>query len=171
MATSERILGVEGGGTKTAWVLVERGVDGLRVIDGGRLPPSNFRLTSPDRLQAIFQQLPGEVDRVGMFLAGCGEDDRRELEMLCAQIWPRARIVSVSDRDYSLVLWLIPGRARRSRGVAATASNEPAAGAISWGMQAAATFFRSKRFALSCANTICIAVKQALRRIFFGRWR
>ncbi len=102
MAALERILGVEGGGTKTAWVLVERGVDDLRVIDQGRLPPSNFRLTPPDRLRSIFRQLPQKTDRVGMFLAGCGADDRHSLENLCAEIWPGARIVAGSDRDSGL---------------------------------------------------------------------
>jgi N-acetylmuramic acid 6-phosphate etherase len=102
MAASERILGVEGGGTKTAWVLVERAADGLRVVDQGKLPPSNFRLTPPDRLRSIFLQLPQEVDRVGMFLAGCGTDDRSSLERLCAEIWPSAKIVAGSDRDSGL---------------------------------------------------------------------
>jgi N-acetylmuramic acid 6-phosphate etherase len=102
MAALERILGAEGGGTKTAWVLVERMADGLRVVDQGKLPPSNLRLTPPDRLRSIFRQLPQKVDRVGMFLAGCGADDRRSLEMLCAEIWPNARIVVGSDRDSGL---------------------------------------------------------------------
>jgi N-acetylmuramic acid 6-phosphate etherase len=106
MATAqraERILGVEGGGTKTAWVLVERNApEGLRVVEEGKLPPSNFRLTAPDRLRAIFRQLPREVDRVGMFLAGCGGDDRHALETLCAEIWPGAKIVAGSDRDSGL---------------------------------------------------------------------
>lgn len=102
MAALERILGVEGGGTKTAWVLVERAADDLRVVDQGKLPPSNFRLTPPDRLHSIFRQLPQEVDRVGMFLAGCGTDDRRALETLCAEIWPSAKIVAGSDRDSGL---------------------------------------------------------------------
>jgi N-acetylmuramic acid 6-phosphate etherase len=102
MAALERILGVEGGGTKTAWVLVERAAEGLRVVDQGKLPPSNFRLTSPDRLRSIFRQLPQEVDRVGMFLAGCGADDRRSLEMLCAEVWTSARIVAGSDRESGL---------------------------------------------------------------------
>jgi N-acetylmuramic acid 6-phosphate etherase len=102
MSASERILGVEGGGTKTAWVLVERTADGLRVVDQGRLPPSNFRLTSTERLRSIFRQLPAEADRVGMFLAGCGADDRGSLELLCTEVWPKARIVTGSDRDSGL---------------------------------------------------------------------
>jgi len=99
---SERILGVEGGGTKTAWVLVERTAEGLRVVDQGKLPSSLFSLTSPERLRAIFRQLPAEVDRVGMFLAGCGPDERPSLETLCSEIWPRARILTGGDRDSDL---------------------------------------------------------------------
>ncbi|MEY2564790.1 MAG: N-acetylmuramic acid 6-phosphate etherase [Verrucomicrobiota bacterium] len=99
---SDRILGVEGGGTKTAWILVERASENLVVVDQGKLPASNFRLTSPDRLRSIFRQLPNEADRVGMFLAGCGPDDRHALEMLCAEIWPKAKIVVGSDRDSGL---------------------------------------------------------------------
>ncbi|PZR71626.1 MAG: hypothetical protein DLM73_15615, partial [Chthoniobacterales bacterium] len=99
---SERILGVEGGGTKTAWVLVERVDDALQVVDRGRLPASIFSLTPIDRLRSILRQLPAEVDRVGIFLAGCGPDDRRSLELLCAEIWPRARIVAGGDRESDL---------------------------------------------------------------------
>jgi len=100
---SERILGVEGGGTKTAWVLVERDADSLRVIDQGKLPPSNFRLVSPERLHAIFQQMPAEVDRVGMFLAGCAtQEDRNTLAKICGEVWRTSRIVAGSDRDSGL---------------------------------------------------------------------
>src|SRR5207245_7406160 len=81
----ERILGVEGGGTKTAWVLVERTVaepgeagPQLRILDQGKLPPSNFRLEMPDRLKAIFRELPWEIDRAGIFLAGCGTTEDRQ---------------------------------------------------------------------------------------------
>ncbi|HEX8899338.1 MAG TPA: N-acetylmuramic acid 6-phosphate etherase [Chthoniobacterales bacterium] len=99
---SERILGVEGGGTKTSWVLAEQEADSLRVIDSGKLPPSNFRLVSPERLRAIFQQMPRDAERVGMFLAGCGEDDRTSLRKLCGDVWPNAKIVVGSDRDSGL---------------------------------------------------------------------
>lgn len=100
---SERILGVEGGGTKTSWVLVAHEADDFRVLDQGKLPPSNFRLTSPERLRAIFQQMPAETDRVGMFLAGCAtEDDRRLLAKFSADVWSTAKIAVGSDRDSGL---------------------------------------------------------------------
>ncbi|KAF5408029.1 MAG: N-acetylmuramic acid 6-phosphate etherase [Candidatus Udaeobacter sp.] len=101
-----RILGVEGGGTKTAWVLVEAVTSGgdagteFRILDQGKLPPSNLRLTTPERLREIFAELPKQVDRAGVFLAGCGtEEDRRSLVLICRDIWPNAKIVTGSDRD------------------------------------------------------------------------
>jgi N-acetylmuramic acid 6-phosphate etherase len=100
---SERILGVEGGGTKTSWVLVESEGASFALLEQGRLPPSNFRLVSPDGLRAIFQQMPREAERVGMFLAGCAtEDDRSQLTKLGQEIWPQAKIVAGSDRDSGL---------------------------------------------------------------------
>jgi N-acetylmuramic acid 6-phosphate etherase len=100
---SERILGVEGGGTKTSWVLVEPVGDSFSVIEQGKLPPSNLRLTSVERLSAIFRQMPSQAERVGMFLAGCAtEEDRSGLRNLCNAIWPSARITVGSDRDSGL---------------------------------------------------------------------
>ena len=112
MERIEKILGVEGGGTKTAWVLVERpltlpsqGDPGapLRILAQGKLPPSNFRLETPDHLRAIFRELPREIDRAGIFLAGCGtSEDRQSLLRLCAEIWPNTKIVTGSDRESGL---------------------------------------------------------------------
>ena len=112
MERIEKILGVEGGGTKTAWVLVERplappsrGDPGapLRMLAQGKLPPSNFRLETPARLRTIFRELPREIDRAGIFLAGCGtNEDRQSLLGLCAEIWPNAKIVTGSDRQSGL---------------------------------------------------------------------
>jgi N-acetylmuramic acid 6-phosphate etherase len=103
----ERILGVEGGGTKTAWALVETvaSASGTEfcIVDQGRLPPSNFRLTKPERLRAIFAELPKEIDRAGVFLAGCRTgEDRRVLTEACLEIWPKAKIVTGSDRQSGL---------------------------------------------------------------------
>jgi N-acetylmuramic acid 6-phosphate etherase len=112
----ERILGVEGGGTKTAWALVEAVRSGddagteFRILDRGKLSPSNLRLTSPERLREIFAELPKQVDRAGVFLAGCGtEEDRRSLALICRDIWPNAKIVTGSDRDSGLAAALDRG--------------------------------------------------------------
>ena len=118
MKSGERILGVEGGGTKTAWVIVEPVVPTGRddpgwefhVIDQGKLPPSNFRLTTPERLRVIFAELPKQIDRAGVFLAGCAtEEDRRSLKQICLEIWPNAKIVTGSDRDSGLAAALDHG--------------------------------------------------------------
>src|SRR5260370_27892333 len=103
MNGGEKILGVEGGGTKTSWVLVERAENELRVLDQGKLPPANFRLATPDQLRAMFGKLPKEITRAGIFLAGCGtEEDRESLTRLCAEIWLQAKVVVGSDRDSGL---------------------------------------------------------------------
>src|ERR1700693_814643 len=103
MNGGEKILGVEGGGTKTSWVLVERAASDLCVLDQGKLPPANFRLAAPDELRAMFSELPKEITRAGIFLAGCGtEEDRHSLTRLCAGIWPQVKVVVGSDRDSGL---------------------------------------------------------------------
>ncbi|MEP6937478.1 MAG: N-acetylmuramic acid 6-phosphate etherase [Chthoniobacterales bacterium] len=94
---------MEGGGTKTAWVHAVWSGETLRIVETGRLPGSNYRLTNPERLRTMLRQLPPEVDRLGIFLAGCvTADDRRNLAALASEIWPRAYIVCGSDRDSGL---------------------------------------------------------------------
>jgi N-acetylmuramic acid 6-phosphate etherase len=110
MDGGEKILGVEGGGTKTAWALVERATDELRIFDQGKLPPSNFRLTSLERLRAILSELPKQIDRAGIFLAGCGAgEDQQTVSRLAAEIWPKAKIIVGNDRGSGLAAAL--GRA------------------------------------------------------------
>ena len=99
----EKILGIEGGGTKTAWALVANGA----IIESGKLPPSNLRLTPLDQITKIFHVLPREVDRIGVFLAGCvTEEDRAILLKLARAVWPRAKIVAGSDRDSGMAACL-----------------------------------------------------------------
>ena len=103
MNGGEKILGVEGGGTKTSWVLIERNEGDLRILDQGKLPPANLRLATPDELRTIFRELPKEIQRAGVFLAGCGtEEDRQSLTRICAEVWTQAKIVVGSDRDSGL---------------------------------------------------------------------
>ena len=99
----EKILGIEGGGTKTAWALV---VDGA-IVESGKLPPSNLRLTPLDQITKIFRVLPREVDRIGVFLAGCAtEEDRAALLKLARSVWSKANIVAGSDRDSGMAACL-----------------------------------------------------------------
>jgi N-acetylmuramic acid 6-phosphate etherase len=106
----ERILGVEGGGTKTAWALVETvtspGRDDpnweFRILEQGKLHASNFRLTAPERLRAILGELPKQIDRAGVFLAGCGTAEDRDA-------LPQAKIVTGSDRASGLAAALDHG--------------------------------------------------------------
>ena len=101
--TDEKILGIEGGGTKTAWALVANGV----IVESGKLPPSNLRLTPLDQMTKIFRVLPREVDRIGVFLAGCAtEEDRAALLKLARAVWPKANIVAGSDRDSGMAACL-----------------------------------------------------------------
>ncbi len=118
MKHCERILGVEGGGTKTAWALVETvGPTGrddpgweFRILEQGKLQASNFRLTPPDRLRAILAELPKQIDCAGVFLAGCGTaEDRDALKQICLEIWPKAKIVTGSDRHSGLAAALDHG--------------------------------------------------------------
>jgi N-acetylmuramic acid 6-phosphate etherase len=115
VSAGERIIGVEGGATKTAWALVEVTSDDgagaeFHILDQGKLPPSNLRLTTPQRLRQIFAELPKEVDRAGVFLAGCGtEEDHRSLAVICADVWPNAKIVTGSDRDSGMAAALDHG--------------------------------------------------------------
>src|SRR5260370_30784675 len=89
----EKILGVEGGGTKTGWVLVERDDKELRILAQGRLPPANFRLETPHRLRAIFRELPREIDRAGIFLADCVTSQAQQsLVRLSAEMLPNTKI-------------------------------------------------------------------------------
>jgi N-acetylmuramic acid 6-phosphate etherase len=100
---SERILGIEGGGTKTAWALVADDT----IIESGKLAPSNLRLTPSDQITKIFRALPSEVDRVGVFLAGCAtEEDRAVLLKLARGVWPKAKIVAGSDRESGMAACL-----------------------------------------------------------------
>jgi len=100
MNDKEIILGVEGGGSKTSWVLLERNGDSTQTIDEGQLPAANFILIGEDELSSLLRQLPSEINRAGIFLAGCKtEADRAGLRRICETVWPNAQIAVGSDRD------------------------------------------------------------------------
>jgi N-acetylmuramic acid 6-phosphate etherase len=101
MSNSPRtILGVEGGGTKTDWVLLD---ETGRVLREGQLPSASMKLADDAELSAIFARLPREATDVGVFLAGCLiERDRERLRGLVTAAWPKARWRIGSDRESGL---------------------------------------------------------------------
>ena len=105
MERPKLVLGIEGGGTKTEWVLVEHSGSGETLRDQGALPASNLRLISDDGLTNLLSVLPREATHVGAFLAGCGtEEDRRRLHGLVEKQWPAAEISVGSDRDSAMAV-------------------------------------------------------------------
>ena len=103
MQSAKRVLGIEGGGTKTEWVVVttEGGAPGIGRI--GTLPASNLRLIRDEELLAIFDVLPKDPTHVGVCLAGCAtSEDRLRLQRLVDQVWPRAKNRVGSDRDSAM---------------------------------------------------------------------
>jgi N-acetylmuramic acid 6-phosphate etherase len=94
------ILGVEGGGTKTDWVLLDpAGV----LLREGRLPAANLKLSTDAQLAGIFSVLPREATAVGLFLAGCIlESDRERLRHLGQSLWPHAALSVGNDCDSGL---------------------------------------------------------------------
>jgi N-acetylmuramic acid 6-phosphate etherase len=94
-----RVLGIEGGGTKTEWVVLE----GDSVVQQGLLPQSNLRLNTDEQLTQLFNVMPRDVSHVGAFLAACGTpDDRARLQRLVSGSWPKALVAVGSDRDSAL---------------------------------------------------------------------
>jgi len=93
----KRVLGIEGGGTKTEWLYAdESGVP----VRSGVLPASNLRLVSDAFLEELFRILPSEATHVGVFLAGCATAaDRQRLRTCVARVWPQADIVVGGDRE------------------------------------------------------------------------
>ncbi len=103
MESPKRILGIEGGGTKTEWVLLTGDADEHRVLRHGMLPASNLRLTTDEGLRRLFAALPHEVSHVGVFLAGCATpEDQIRLGTLASEAWPKAQLAVGSDRDSGL---------------------------------------------------------------------
>ena len=93
----KRVLGIEGGGTKTEWLYVDESGVSMR---SGVLSASNLRLVSDGFLEELFRVLPPEATHVGVFLAGCAtEADRQRLRTCAERVWPQAETVVGGDRE------------------------------------------------------------------------
>ena len=98
--TEQLILGVEGGGTKTDWVLVRSDGTDSEVIDSGQLPAANLLLISDVDLTTLIRQLPSDIDRAGVFLAGCKTAEHRaRIRRICESVWSNVILAIGGDRD------------------------------------------------------------------------
>ena len=98
--SKQLILGIDGGATKTNWVLCEERENALHPIEEGRAGPGSMKLLSAEELHHLLMSLPQTAGRVGVYLAGCAtEQDRRALHAAAAAVWPEAIIAAGSDRD------------------------------------------------------------------------
>ena len=93
----KRVLGIEGGGTKTEWLLVDEAGGSTR---SGVLQAANLRLVTDDTLEQLFRVLPPDPTHVGVFLAGCATaSDRQRLQACVTHVWPDAKITVGGDRE------------------------------------------------------------------------
>jgi N-acetylmuramic acid 6-phosphate etherase len=94
-----RILGIEGGGTRTSALLVDGNDAELASFAVG---PGNLRLLSAEDLaallEAIRERLPAPPDRIGVGMAGVRTDaDRERLRRAVGATWPGVPVVVGDD--------------------------------------------------------------------------
>ena len=94
------ILGIEGGATKTRWVLCEKNGESIVTVSEGVLGPGSLRLLSAEELRHLLSVMPGDASWVGVYLAGCAtERDRDILREVADSVWPHATVRVGSDRE------------------------------------------------------------------------
>ena len=100
-ASFRKVLGIEGGATKTDWIYLSIASDGQStVLSEGQLPAANYHLIERDALESLLRSLPSDPTHVGIFLAGCGTTaEAAELAELAATIWPQSDIATGPDRQ------------------------------------------------------------------------
>lgn len=98
-----RVLGVDGGSTKTEWTYFAEREGGLEVLSAGVFPAANYKNIPRESLREMLAAMPSEATHVGIYLAGCAtEEEHRELRDLAAGIWTSAKISTGSDRSSAL---------------------------------------------------------------------
>lgn len=100
-----RIMGVDGGGTKTTAALID---ESGRVLARAVAGVANARLLSDSQLTALFHTLQRGMkftpDAVSLCLAGVvSSSDHNRVRARAGIVWPRARILTASDRESALM--------------------------------------------------------------------
>ena len=99
------ILGIEGGGTKTTWVLLG---EGGKVVAQGHAGPGNVMLVGAEGLKKIFRQiflaLPVRPGAIGGGFAGArGATEFSIIRSAVRSVWPKVtRVVVGQDVDSAL---------------------------------------------------------------------
>lgn len=99
------ILGIEGGGTKTTWVLLTK--DG-QMLGRGEAGPGNTLLLSDKALESLFggirRNAGTQVDAIGGAFAGCQlAIEKKRVEKVLRKIWSKAKVVRVMEDTRSVL--------------------------------------------------------------------
>ena len=99
------VLGIEGGGTKTTWVLVAAGG---RILSRGQAGPGNVMLVGAEGLKKIFRQIASELamkpSGIGAGFAGArGAAEFSMIRSALRAVWPQvANVVVGQDVDSAM---------------------------------------------------------------------
>ena len=97
MAIEQRILGIEGGGTKTTWALTTSEGE---IVKQGAAGPGNTLLLSDVALAKLLRAIQKEtgraIDAIGGAFAGCAQaGEKKRVEKIIRRLWPQAEVVRV----------------------------------------------------------------------------
>src|SRR5436190_19216080 len=100
-----RVLGIEGGGTKTSAALLD---ESARVVARASAGVSNVKLLSESQLAEVFRSIQNKIARVpeavSICLAGAiSLSDFKKIRAAAGKVWPCARIQSATDRESALM--------------------------------------------------------------------
>jgi len=98
MAGQKKILGIEGGGTRTTWALFS----GDKITARGEAGPGNTLLLSDAALESLFRSIRrkagANVEAIGGAFAGCQQAaEQGRVEKIIHRVWPQAKAVRVME--------------------------------------------------------------------------
>ena len=99
------LLGIEGGGTKTSWILLGQGG---RRLAGGTVGGSNLMLVGRDGLRKVVREIASKVPMAPQAIGAgfAGARGKKEMDMargVLRQVWPRVtKVVVGQDTDSAL---------------------------------------------------------------------
>lgn len=97
------VLGIEGGGTKTTWALVDQHEN---IIREGKTSSGNTQQLNDSQLLALFRSIHSgggrQVDAIGGAFAGCHlESERQRVKKALQRFWPNVSTIEVGEDTQS----------------------------------------------------------------------